>query len=645
MVHRHGRLPPNQQAHFPPLVPGDELATLEKARTAQLAGLDKRIADLQEEQTRLQPDWIAGGPDLGFETQSAGAPLGKPWVHSGPVEISKLSQSPFQHVHPAGKLGARVGSGKPTDGLRYVFSKGLKETQGKKMHFTVDFRTLAESPQKGAFRFYLGRGVVQSLAIECSATSSEFAIRNGQNWEVIRKLVPGQWYTLQITIDPGRRKYSGLVGKKGDLTRFEEKNTGPNWDGVADCFICDGFGHLPGAACGRDIDNIGLGESPFALPGSHTAIRKQATPEEDQRLKQLPNQIRQLTAERERITQTPGYPVAYGVSEGSPVDAPLQIRGEPSRPGNVIQRRNLEVLGAQSLDNRQGSGRLEMARWIAQAENPLTTRVWVNRIWKWHFGRGIVSTVSDFGYRGARPTHPQLLDWLAAEFLRQGGSTKSLHRLIMTSRTYQLASTADTTNQNVDPENRFLWRFPRRPLDAESTRDAMLAISGRLDRTVPAAHPFPPVHTWGFTIHHPFHAVYPSSHRSVYLMIQRNRRHPYLALFDAADPNQVVGSRTPTTTPTQALYLMNSPFLQEQALGFGQRISSRAGNDRQKISWAYETAHGRSPGEEEIQRTLLFLQQYRSVRRETDGDGSLPTDEWSALARVLLTSNAFLYVD
>ena len=269
----------------------------------------------------------------------------------------------------------------------------------------------------------------------------------------------------------------------------------------------------------------------------------------------------------------------------------------------------------------------------------------MNRVWQWHFGRGLVATPSDFGTRGESPTHPELLDWLAAKFIASGWSVKSLHRWIMSSKTYQLASADDQGNFAIDPNNRFHWRYARRPLDAESTRDAMLAVSGNLDRKVPLAHPFPPLDTWGFTIHNPFHAVYDSDHRSVYLMVQRNQRHPYLALFDAADPNQSVAKRQPTTTPTQALFLMNSPFVHEQSQNFAKRIVTVTGDDRAKTLWAFETAHGQIPEEAEVQEALNFVSAYRQQLSKDSSKNDQEAAAWSALARVLLTSNQFLYVD
>ncbi|MDP7276633.1 MAG: PSD1 and planctomycete cytochrome C domain-containing protein [Planctomycetaceae bacterium] len=633
-------------SHFSPLVPPQLFADLEKAKAGELARLDAKLSDLKRRQMKLDPSWQAGGVDLGFESQKAGQRPGSPWVCAGPIEITTTAQSPFSHVHPKGSLGVRIGSGKPTDGLRYVFKDGLRATPGRMMHFTVDFRSVAGSSEAGAFRFYLGRGVVQSLAVECSATATEFAIRNGKKWETIRRITPGTWYTLRLSIDPAKKTFSGVIGTRDDLTTFKNKSVGPGWDGIANCFICDATGHVNGPACSRDLDNIGLQDEPFAAAGSKPVVPKTAIPGVGKQVIAITKEIKTLTSQRQLRAARSAYGVAYGVSEATPVNARIQLRGEPHQLGKEIPRRFLEVLGGDRLPkNAAGSGRLELARWMTRRTNPLTARVFVNRVWRWHFGQGLVSTPSDFGARGQRPTHPRLLDWLAAGFIESGWSVKSLHRLIMKSRTYRLASDDDDTNLRIDPENRWHWRYSRRPLDAESIRDAMLALSGHLDRTVPQPHPFPPVNTWGFTIHHPFHAVYDSNHRSVYLMVQRNRRHPYLALFDAADPNQSVASRQPTTTPTQALYLMNSPFVHARSEGLAIRLLASPGDPEHVVRLAFEMAHGRLPGDREVQNAVAFVTGYREKLSNKGDPRKQDLAAWSALARVLLTSNAFLHVD
>ncbi|MDC0316997.1 PSD1 and planctomycete cytochrome C domain-containing protein [bacterium] len=631
-------------AHFPSLVPPAQVTTLEKDKATELAELDAKIAAFNQRRKEFDSTWRVGGTDLDFEAQQTGKPPADPWVSSGPIEVTSEAQSPFAHVHPNGKRGVRIGSGQPTDGLRHVFKNGLRATPGRNMHFTVDFRS-ASSTEKGAFRFYLGRGVVQSLAIQCSATATEFAVSNGDKWETIRKLVPGTWYTLRITIDPTKKTFSGIVGTADDLTEFSDMAVGPGWDGVADCFICDGFGHVAGPACSRDLDNLGLTEQAFNTPGSKQVQPRPITSEDKDQLAELTKQINTLTKQRQERTAKPASEVAYGVSEAEPVNARIQLRGEPHRKSDEVPRRFLEVLGGDMVPPTSlGSGRLELAKWITRSSNPLTARVFVNRVWQWHFGSGLVDTASDFGSRGSLPSHPKLLDWLTSEFVNSGWSLKSLHRLIMKSRTYQLASVDNAKNLAADPENRWHWRYSRRSLDAESIRDAMLAVSGQLDRTVPKSHPFPDVNSWAFTIHNPFHAVYDTNHRSVYLMVQRNRRHPFLALFDAADPNLSVASRQPTTTPTQALFLMNSPFVHEQAGSFANRINNQPGDDLAKIQWAFEMAHGRIPEQAVIDDAVAFLSIYREkLGSDNHQEGGVAA--WSALSRVLLTSNAFLFVD
>ncbi|MEM7235163.1 MAG: DUF1549 and DUF1553 domain-containing protein, partial [Planctomycetota bacterium] len=595
-------------AHFAKLVPAAEAARREASQKETLAQLDARISELRSLRSELDPTRHAGGIDLGIEGQEIGKPLKTPWVCSGPVEVRKDSQSPFDHVHPKGTRGVRIRSSSPGDGIRYVFPRGLRATPGRKMHFTVDFRPAPDRPKMlkpGAFRFFLGRGVVQTIALDLSATATEFALRNGSKWEVIRKLEPGTWYTLRVTIDPEKRTYSGIVGRPGDVTRFENKAVGPSWDGIADCFICDSKGHIGGAPSARDIDNVGLQDWPFGDLGSGPVFQRQVPPDAKEKLREAKTEIVRLAKDREAQAKTPPYEVAYAVSESKPVDARVQERGDPRRRGGRVSRRFLTVLGGDTLGKgSSASGRLELARWITRPSNPLTARVFVNRVWQWHFGRGIVSTPSDFGPRGEAPTHPKLLDWLTSDFIASGWSVKSLHRRIVLSKTYQLASIDHALGGEKDPGNRWYWRFSRRALDAESIRDAMLAVSGRLDLSDPKPHPFPPVDTWGFTIHHPFHAVYDSKHRSVYLMVQRNRRHPYLQLFDAADPNLSVASRQPTTTPNHALFLMNSPFVHRQAEGFARRVLDSETGIVRRVAFAFESAHGREPTARELSGAL-----------------------------------------
>ena len=663
--------------YFPPLVPPDEAKRLDQLKAAELARLDAEIGRLKSERSTLDSKSFAGGVDLGFEGQTLGKPPAGVWLSAGPNSVIAEAQSPFVHTHPAGTRGARLGSGQKTGGIRYVFEHGLRATPGKQMHFTIDFRTVAPTDKRGAYRFYLGRGVIASLAVECSVTATEFAIRDGAKWEVVRQLEPGTWHTLRLTLDPEKKTYSGIIAsasgaasaprlsremnsdnahestrgltppRSPSLTAFQDKQLAANWDGILDTFICDGIGHVEGPAPVRDLDNIGLMETPFGAPGTGPVTSPVLSADAKEKLAKVELDLAALTKSRVAEAARMPYEVAYGVSEGTPVNVRIQQRGEPDKLGDEVPRRFLEILGGDALPtNSTGSGRLELAQWLTRPTNPLTARVFVNRVWQWHFGQGLVPTSSDFGTRGEAPSHPELLDWLTSQFVASGWKVKALHRLIMRSRTYQLASDDHAENLKLDPENRWLWRASRRSLDAESIRDAMLAVSGRLDRSPASPHPFPPVDTWGFTIHAPFHAVYDSNHRSIYLMVQRNRRHPFLALFDAADPNQSIAERQPTTTPTQSLFLMNSPFVHEQSAAFAQRLLAVEGDAATRVRSAFELAHGRIPSESDVTDAVTFITAYRDKLATQN----IPPDQqslaaWSAFARVLLTGNAFLYVD
>jgi hypothetical protein len=270
----------------------------------------------------------------------------------------------------------------------------------------------------------------------------------------------------------------------------------------------------------------------------------------------------------------------------------------------------------------------------------------VNRIWQHHFGRGLVATENDFGARGQRPTHPELLDWLACRFKESGYSVKAMHRLIMASAAYQRSSEFDARAFEIDPDAELLWRFNRRRLSAEEVRDAMLLVSGELDPTMGGAHPFPPVDKWGFTQHAPFYGVFPTQRRSVYLMQQRLKRHPFLALFDGADTNVSTARRELTTVPTQALYLMNNAFVHERADGFTRRVMSDGKDETSRIENAWQLALGRSPNPVEIADASAFLKRYTAALVAHDrSKESVESEAWSALARTILTRNEFLYVD
>ena len=348
----------------------------------------------------------------------------------------------------------------------------------------------------------------------------------------------------------------------------------------------------------------------------------------------------------DHLKKVPALPTAYAVQDDEPVNARIQIKGEPDRPGAEVPRKFPDVLGGQSLSDdvaRSHSGRLQLARWIASGDNPLTARVIVNRVWQRHFGTGLVPTASDFGLRGEPPTHPELLDWLATEFIRGDWSIKHLHRLIMNSRVYQLSSHGLEQNLARDPENRLYWRFNRQRLDAESIRDTLLFVAGSLDPAMQTQpHPFPPRDQWKFTQHHPFKDAYSSNKRSVYLMTKRLTAETYFQTFDGPDPNVCTSDRDQSVTALQALYFVNDEFLHRQAELFAERLLSEPSGDSQRLNHAFETLLCRQPKPDEA---ALLQAHLAAVRQQTAGDAAAETTAWSSLARSLMRLNEFLYVD
>ena len=344
-------------------------------------------------------------------------------------------------------------------------------------------------------------------------------------------------------------------------------------------------------------------------------------------------------AAKELANKPPLFETAYAVADAAKVsDSAVQVKGDPAKLGAVVPRHFLTVFGGDALPpENKSSGRAQLADWILAKDNPLPARVMANRIWLHHFGRGIVATPNDFGKQGKLPTHPELLDFLATKFRDGGWSVKAMHRLIMLSRTYRLASVRDDAALAGDPSNQLLASFPRRRLDAESIRDAMLALGGNLDLTPAGAHPFPPQSEFDFTQHKPFKAVYDTNKRSVFLMTQRIQRHPYLAIFDGADPSASTPARPTSTTPLQALYLLNDAFVHEQS----KRVAATlTGDDSTRVQRAYALLFAREPAAAEMAAAQKFLANARAQIGDADN-----AEPMRAYIRVLFRLNEFVYID
>jgi hypothetical protein len=270
----------------------------------------------------------------------------------------------------------------------------------------------------------------------------------------------------------------------------------------------------------------------------------------------------------------------------------------------------------------------------------------VNRIWQQHFGRGLVATPDNFGRQGSAPSHPELLDWLANQFVKDGWSFKSLHRQIVLTETYQVASTDgdDAAAYEQDPDNVLLWRYARRRLDAESIRDSILAVAGQLQKDQPAAHDIDPWYKHRYSLNAPFHQEIDTHHRSVYLLTQRLFRHSLLGLFDSPDRNTSTSRRDSSNVPAQALFLMNSPFIRQQATALAQRVIVEGGDDKARIDQLYQLIYGRRVQDVERSEIIAFLKQYRGAADTPQASGTAPL-EYVALCRTLLTSNEFFFID
>ncbi|HET6880350.1 MAG TPA: DUF1553 domain-containing protein, partial [Pirellulales bacterium] len=358
-------------------------------------------------------------------------------------------------------------------------------------------------------------------------------------------------------------------------------------------------------------------------------------------------QIQARLAQLDGAADTSGEK-AMGVRDAaSPENCSVLNRGEVKDPGPVVTRGVVTVLRTpQAIRmNPAHSGRLEMAHWIASPDNPLTARVMVNRVWQHLFGTGIVPTTDNFGALGEEPTHPELLDTLAVEFMKEGLSVKRLIRSLVLSRTYCLSSQHDEKNYAVDPSNKLLWRMERRRLDAEEIRDAILAASGQLDLSRPQGSPVMQMNGDGKNEKMKETLLELSNHRAVYLPMYRGNVPEALSVFDMADPSLIVGKREVTTVATQALFLMNSPFVLKQSFEMARRLLGRNDlNDSTRIDLAYRLAFGRLPSTNEKSRIEKFLKDYR-LAWEREGEkepGRLAA--WSTVCQTLFASGEFRYV-
>jgi hypothetical protein len=340
----------------------------------------------------------------------------------------------------------------------------------------------------------------------------------------------------------------------------------------------------------------------------------------------------------------------------NPPDLKLLLKGDPKKPGPVVKAGALSAIP--SLDRafapppsgaKTSHRRLQLAKWIADPKNPLPARVWVNRLWQHHFGQGLVHSSDNFGFTGDKPTHPELLDWLAAEFLANGGHSKPIHRLILLSETYRQASIHPRQEEYArsDAGNRYLWRAERQRRDAESLRDALLLAAGRLDLKLggPSFHPTIGADALeGLSMKGAAWKASPAREqwrRSVYMFAKRSLLLPMATTFDFPDTTLPCCQRDVTIVPTQALNLLNNAFVHEQSEALAKRVADQPA----PIQAAWRIAFGRNPSKSEMTFATDFLNQQEKLFRDKGRGDQSKSLALASLCHVLVNANEFMFVD
>jgi hypothetical protein len=621
-----------------PLLPPEEAAVAWRKYDDRFVVLAKQLETAKQGVPSVKVrslDDIDG--DFELQGVSAGGSRGvlvPPWTYAGEPLITNGAQSPLKNIYRGGAVGAMLPGGEVEHSIAQAIPAYL--VKNAKVCISFDFKMApAQAGSKGEYRFFVGNGA-STPAAEIFISSEAVFVRSGDEVKEVRKLKPGQWYQAQLNLDASAKTWQATIASPGDPFTSEPLKMASGFHGEVNHLDFDARGHMPGPRPMLEIDNIAASRVPF--PSVDSPLPTLPMPEGEVK-------VPEVLAQLHPLLENGPCELAYAVVEGTPVNTRIQKRGEPSKLGDEVPRRWLDVLGGDVLaKDNAGSGRLELANWLTRTENPLTARVMVNRLWQHHFSQGLVATENDFGTRGSKASHPELLDCLAVCFQKDGWSMKKMHRRIMLSSVYQLSSAEPATT--TDPANLQLSHFPRQRLDAESLRDSLLLLGGNLDRSEGKEQPFPAMATWGFTQHNPFTAVYDSPRRSIYLMTQRLKRHPYLSLFDGADTNASTPRRQDTTVPTQSLFLLNDPFVHDQSASLARRILATATDEPARIRLAYEIILTREPTADDLAGEQTFLAEYRKVLSTSN----IPANQrdvvaWSAVVRTLFTGNGFLFVD
>ena len=384
---------------------------------------------------------------------------------------------------------------------------------------------------------------------------------------------------------------------------------------------------------GRFFLEVSSGEGPFVV-----AEEDRESVLSDNVRSRLASLAEELEAWKEASPPEP--PLAYAVTEGEPVEQAVFVGGSHKNPGETVPKHFPAVLrGSWQSPIESGSGRKELADWLASPDHPLTARVYVNRVWQWHFGEGLVRTPNNFGSTGEEPTHPELLDYLVKRFVESGWSTKALHRMIMLSSAYQMSSQSPEAVREADPENRLWSRFLRRRLTIEEMRDSFLALDGSLDLTMGGRiddglkkDEYGPDATFN-----------PDSvsRRTLYLPLVRNKLPSLFRLFDFADTGASSGRRDESNIAPQALYAMNSDYVKSRAYALAEIVVRGGKDDAERLERAYRLILGRDPGDKP-RPGVEYARNYPAGDAE-GADNRLAG--WASLCRILMASNEFHYVD
>lgn len=360
------------------------------------------------------------------------------------------------------------------------------------------------------------------------------------------------------------------------------------------------------------------------------------------KLKKIRAKVASLKKER------PEVPTALGAAEREVKDLPIHIRGSHLTLGETVPRHVPVVLDQQTERpfSKKQSGRLEFAEWLVGRDHPLVSRVIANRVWRWHFGKGIVATPDNFGKLGAKPTNQALLDWMAADLMDQGWSLKRLHRMILLSNTWQMSNEMNEKAAAIDPDNLLMWRADLRRLDAESIRDSILAVSDGLDATMGGS--LLTVDNRAFVFNHESKdgVTYDFNRRSIYLPVIRNHLFGMFMLFDYSDASVLNGDRSSTTVAPQALFMLNSHLVEDASQRMADTmLSQTALSPEQKIQQLFLKAYGRLPSEMELKKSLQFLEELeQDLQSEESNSEKRINRSWQVFCQSIFGSSEFIYL-